>query len=90
MDGAEHSSSWLTFASTLSPGSGFSVFTYNIGPNSGGDRTGFIDFTWQGGSARHHVNQTGTPFVANFTMVDPFRSITETDECWFRSTQHAV
>ena len=33
----------------------------------------------------HHVNQAGTPFVANFTMVDPYRSINETDECWFRS-----
>ena len=83
---AQASSSWLTFASTLSAGAGFSVFTYNIGPNSGGDRTGFIDFNWQGGTARHHVNQTGTPFVANFTMVDPFRSTGETDECWFRSS----
>ncbi len=83
---AQASSSWLTFASSLSTGAGFSVFTYNIGPNSGGDRTGFIDVNWQGGSARHHVNQTGTPFVANFTMVDPFRSTAETDECWFRST----
>ena len=62
------------------------MFTYNIGPNSGGDRTGFIDFTWQGGGARYQVNQTGTPFAANFTMVDPFRSTAETDECWFRST----
>jgi hypothetical protein len=83
---AQSGASWLTFASALSPGSGFSVFTYNIGPNNGNDRSGFIDFTWPGGSARHVVNQTGTPFTANFTMVDPFRSTSETDECWFRST----
>jgi Putative binding domain, N-terminal len=83
---ARSSASWLTFASTQSPGAGFTVFPYSVGPNSGGDRTGFIDFTWAGGGTRFQVNQTGTPFVANFTMVDPFRSVSETDECWFRST----
>ena len=71
-------------------GGGFSTFTYNIGPNSGDDRTGFIDFTWQGGGVRFQVNQTGTPFVSNLTLVDPFRSIFETDECWFRSMRDAV
>jgi hypothetical protein len=77
---------WLTFANTLSPGSGFTVFSYNIAQNNGSSRTGFIDVAWPGGGARYQVNQTGTPFVAAFTLVDPFRSTSTTDECWFRST----
>ena len=82
---AQSTAPWLTFDSTLSQGFGFSTFTYSIGPNTGGDRTGFIDFTWQGGGVRYQVNQTGTPFVSNLTLVDPYRSIFETDECWFKS-----
>jgi hypothetical protein len=78
--------SWLTFASDQSPGAGFTAFSYNVAPNSGGDRTGYIDIAWSGGSARHQVFQQGTPFAANFTLHDPFRSSSVTDECWFRST----
>jgi hypothetical protein len=83
---AQSTASWLTFASTQSPGAGFSVFTYDIGPNQAGDRTGFIDFTWAGGGTRFQVNQTGTPFTATLTLIDPFRSTSQTDECHFRST----
>jgi hypothetical protein len=77
---------WLTFASDVSPGAGFTTIPYNVAANNGGDRTGHIDVTWSGGSARHEVFQQGTPFVANFTLVDPFRSSSTTTECWFRST----
>jgi hypothetical protein len=78
--------SWLTFANTLSSGAGFTLFTYNFGPNQAGDRTGFIDFTWQGGGTRFQVNQTGSQFTSNLTLVDPFRSTGQTDECHFRSS----
>ena len=76
---------WLTFASDLSPGTGFTVFNYSIAQNNGDDRTGFIDVSWPGGGARYQVNQQGTPFAASFTLVDPFRSSGATDECHFRS-----
>ncbi|MBY0497290.1 MAG: hypothetical protein K2Y23_24045 [Cyanobacteria bacterium] len=76
---------WLTFASTLSPGVGYTPFTYNIAQNNGGGRTGYIDFTWQGGAARYQVNQDEIPFASSFTMVDPFRSSSPTTECHFRS-----
>lgn len=76
---------WLTFASTLSPGTGYTAFTYNIAQNNGAGRTGFIDFAWQGGGARYQVNQEEIPFASSFTMVDPFRSPSPTTECHFRS-----
>ena len=76
---------WLTFASTLSPGVGYTPFSYNIAQNNGGARTGYIDFAWQGGTARYQVNQEEIPFASSFTMVDPFRSSGPTTECHFRS-----
>ena len=76
---------WLTFASTLSPGTGYTAFTYNIAQNNGGARTGYINFAWQGGSVRYQVNQDEIPFASSFTMVDPFRSSSPTTECHFRS-----
>lgn len=76
---------WLTFASTQSPGIGYTPFTYNIAQNNGGARTGFIDFAWQGGTARYQVNQQEIPFASSFTMVDPGRSSSTTTECHFRS-----
>jgi hypothetical protein len=79
--------SWLTFTAAQSPGSGFFVFPFNIDQNTGADRTGFIDVSWQGGGARYQVNQQGANFQAGFTMTDSFRSgSTPTDECWFRSS----
>jgi len=78
---------WVTFPSSQSTGGGFSRFSYNIAQNNGSARTGHIDFTWQGGgSTRYTVNQSESPFVASFVLVDPFRSSSATDECWFRST----
>ena len=83
---ATSSVSWLTFASTQSPNAGFVPdFTYNIAQNNGGPRTGYIDLTWQGGSARYRVDQEQIPFASSFTMVDPFRSSSPTTECHFRS-----
>ena len=82
---ATSQASWLSFASALSPGTGYTPFTFNIAQNNGGARTGFIDFAWVGGGARYQVNQEGIPFVASFTMVDPFRSPNATTECHFRS-----
>jgi hypothetical protein len=79
-------SPWITFAGGQSPGAGFTRLQYNIAQNNGAARTGFIDVLWQGGSARYTVNQSESPFAASFTLVDPFRSGTATDECWFRST----
>ena len=76
---------WLTFASTQSPGTGYTPFTYNIAQNNGGARTGYIDVTWQGGTARYQVNQQEIPFASSFTMVDPGRSSSLTTECHFRS-----
>jgi hypothetical protein len=78
---------WLTFPSSQSTGGGFSRFSYNLAQNNGSARTGHIDFAWQGGgSARYTVNQSESQFTARFAMVDSFRSVSETDECWFRST----
>jgi hypothetical protein len=76
---------WLTFASALSPGTGYTPFSYNIAQNNGGARTGYIDFAWQGGTARYQVNQEEIPFVSSLTMVDPGQSSSPTTECRFRS-----
>ena len=82
---------WLTFASTQSPGTGFTPFTYNIAPNNGGARTGFIDFAWQGGGARFQVNQTGDRRSRRRSRwsIRSARSARPT-ECWFRSAARRV
>ena len=77
---------WLTFDPALASGSGFGLIPYTIAQNNGFPRTGFIDVTFQGGAARYRVDQDGTPFAASFTLVDPFRAVSPTDECWFRSS----
>jgi hypothetical protein len=82
---ATSTASWLTFAADQSPGAGFTNFPYNIAQNNGDHRTGYIDVTWAGGAARFRVDQEGTPFAANFTLVDPFRSSSATTECWIRA-----
>jgi hypothetical protein len=50
---------WLTFDRAVSPGAGSTDSTTASRRTTAGDRTGFIDFTWQGGGARYQVNQTG-------------------------------
>lgn len=79
---------WLTFDSTYTSGSTGISIPYTVAQNvSGGDRTGRIVFTWQGGNATFFVDQSGSPFITSFTMTDPFRSgSTPTTECHLRST----
>lgn len=84
---ASSDSSWLTFASTLSPGQGFSQFPYFVTQNNGSTRFGKITINWSGGSSTYTVEQAGTIFNSGFTLTDPFRSGNQaTDECHLRST----
>ena len=83
---ATSDSSWLTISAGSAAGSGFAVVPYSIAVNNGGARTGRIRVTWTGGGATYIVNQAGIPFVASFTMVDPFRSVNVATECQFRAS----
>ena len=84
---ASSDASWLTFASDLTPGTGFTIFPFSAAQNNGSSRTGKINVNFSGGSTTFEVRQEGTPFNVGFTMTDPFRSGgTATEECWFRST----
>jgi hypothetical protein len=85
---ATSDASWLTFASTQSPGSGYTpAFAFSVAQNmGGGTRVGHITINYSGGSSVYTVEQEGSPFIVGFTMTDPFRSGTEsTTECHFRS-----
>ena len=86
---ATSDASWLTFASTQSPGSGYTPsFSYSVAQNMGGGaRTGHITINYSGGSSVFTVEQEGSPYIVGFTMTDPFRSgAASTDECHFRSS----
>lgn len=84
---ATSDASWLTFDSTLSPGTGFTTFPYQVSQNNGSTRTGRITVNFSGGSTAFQVEQAGTGFNVGFTMTDPFRSGNqEATECHFRST----
>ncbi len=54
--------------------------------NAATERTGRIRFTWTGGGTDFTVTQRGIPFVASFTMFDPFKTTDPTTECWIRSS----
>ena len=84
---ATSDASWLTFDSSLSPGSGFTTFPYSVAQNNGGTRFGRITINYSGGSSVFQVEQGGSAYNVGFTMTDPFRSGSqETTECHFRST----
>jgi len=82
---ASSDASWLTFPSDYHAGNGYTVIPYTVALNNGGDRQGRITFTWAGGGTNFVVYQSGTPFVANLSMNDPFRTLGETTECHIRS-----
>jgi hypothetical protein len=79
--------SWLTFPSDLRNGSGYSTIPLTVAQNnSTSERTGRIRVAWSGGGATYTIVQRGIPFVASFTMLDPFRSGgAAATECWIRS-----
>jgi hypothetical protein len=83
---ASSDSSWLTLAPGFETGSTFTNIPYTIAQNNGGERTGRIRFAWTGGGTSYVVNQSGVPFSASFTMVDPYRSINVATECQVRSS----
>ncbi len=63
------------------------TFPYSVAQNNGtSERTGRIRFTWAGGGTTFTVTQRGIPFVASFTMFDPFKTTAPTTECWIRSS----
>ena len=84
---AASDASWLTFPSDLRNGSGFSTIPLTVAQNnSTAERIGRVRIAWSGGGATYTVVQRGTPFVASFTLFDPFRSGgNATTECWIRS-----
>jgi hypothetical protein len=83
---ATSDASWLTIAPGFNTGTGFTVVPYTIAVNNGGARTGRIRVAWTGGGATYVVNQDGIPFVASFTMFDPFQSVNVATECHFRAS----
>lgn len=84
---AASDASWLTFSAELANGNGLSTFPVSIAQNNSVfDRVGRIRITWANGSATYTVVQRGTPFVASFTMSDPYRSSGPATECWIRSS----
>ena len=84
---ASSDASWLTFPDELRNGSGLSTFPYSVAQNNNAsERTGRIRFTWTGGGTNFTVTQRGIPFVASFTMFDPFKTTDPTTECWIRSS----
>lgn len=78
--------SWLTFPTDYRSGTGFSLVPYTVSQNNGDARSGRITVTWATGSTTFFVEQAGTPFVASFQLVDGFRSVNTTNECFVRST----
>jgi hypothetical protein len=82
---AETNVPWLTFPRGNEQGNGFFTFPYSVAQNLGGDRQGFILFRYATGTQTFRVFQSGSPFVAGITMVDPARGPQETTECHFRS-----
>ena len=84
---ASSDASWLTFPDDMRTGSGLQTFPYSVAQNnSSSERTGRIRFTWAGGGTTYTVTQRGIPFVASFTLFDPFKTTAPTNECWIRSS----
>lgn len=84
---ATSDSSWLTFASTQTPGTGFTIFPFSVAQNNGSTRFGKITVNWSGGSTTYQVEQAGTIFNSGFTLTDPFRAGNQSvTECHLRST----
>ncbi|MEO7134651.1 MAG: BACON domain-containing protein, partial [Vicinamibacterales bacterium] len=84
---ASSDASWLTFQDDMRTGSGLQTFAYSVAQNNGtSERTGRIRFTWTGGGTTFTVTQRGIPFVASFTMFDPFKTTNSTTECEIRSS----
>jgi hypothetical protein len=82
---AESNVSWITFPRQNESGNGFFTFPYSIAQNLGGDRSGFILLRFATGTQTFRVTQAGSPFVAGFTMIDPFAGPEETTQCQFKS-----
>jgi hypothetical protein len=82
---AESNVPWVTFPRENEQGNGFFTFPYSIAQNLGGDRQGLIVFRYATGTQTFRVFQSGSPFVAGVTMVDPARGPQETTECHFKS-----
>ena len=83
---AETSAPWLTFPRGNEQGNGFFTFPYSVAQNLGGDRQAFILLRYATGTQTFRVFQSGSPFVAGITMVDPARGPQETTECHWKST----
>jgi hypothetical protein len=82
---AASDASWLAFPSDYTSGNSFASIPYTVEQNNGADRLGRIRFAFPTGGSSMIVSQSGTPFVAGFTLVDTFRGPSGTTECQFRS-----
>ncbi len=81
---ATSDSSWLTFSSAVT-GTAAGTVNYSYTLNPSGHRTGIIRLSYPGGSATHHVEQTGAGFILSLQLFDPFRSTSATTNCQIRS-----
>ncbi|MDP2320029.1 MAG: hypothetical protein Q8O42_11915 [Acidobacteriota bacterium] len=76
---------WLTLTAPAT-GTAAGTLYYSFTHNPGGHRTGIIRLSFPGGSATHHVEQSGAGFTLSVQMFDPFRSTAATTTCQIRST----
>ncbi|MGE0862960.1 MAG: BACON domain-containing carbohydrate-binding protein [Vicinamibacterales bacterium] len=81
---ATSDSSWLTFSSATT-GTAAGTLNYSYTLNPGEHRTGIVRLNYPGGSATHHVEQSGAGFTLSVQLFDPSRSVNATTNCQIRS-----
>jgi len=81
---ATSNASWLTLTAPTT-GTAAGTLNYSYASNPGEHRTGIIRLSYPGGSATHHVEQSGAGLSLSVQMFDSFRSTGATTTCQIRS-----
>ncbi len=79
--------SWITLGGTKTGGDR-ETQTFTVAQNTGGPRTGFIYFNWNGGSERVVVDQNSSVFNLTFQFFDYAQTTNAVTECRVRMATH--